>query len=226
MSTAIYHDKLIMIGGFNAGYSSKEVWSFDGATWTRLPDLPAAINAATATVYNNKIFVVGGYTGYSGGSIAPVLSKNVYIFDGASWTTSSPLGQGTLLPSPAVVRALGGASVLNNKLWVTGGRTNTYATDPTSNDTWSFDGVHWTQYDANSLLTGVQSGPWGKRNEFNMHSIDGKMWLMFGSYEVGSMATEQFRGDVWSFDGATWTQQPATNPRPEARDGYMSTACE
>ncbi len=93
----VLDNKIILIGGSLSDFSvTNAVRSFDGSTFTNLPNLPASLQAACASVYNGKIYVFGGITSFISLSILNAL----YIFDpsvGAqgTWSTGASVPEGT-----------------------------------------------------------------------------------------------------------------------------------
>jgi N-acetylneuraminic acid mutarotase len=100
---------VVVAGGYLAdGQSSTRVDAYNSRTreWTRLPDLPAAVNHAMAAAGGGRLYVLGG-------NGAP---RSAVVFDGTRWRR---------LPSLPFARAAAGAAVIGNTLYVAGGATST-----------------------------------------------------------------------------------------------------
>jgi hypothetical protein len=157
----------ITLGGFN--------WNTEtaAATWsTRYQH--------KSVVYNNKLWVFGGFDG-SSPDPADVYSSS----DGVTWNleTSSPGWTG---------RDAFGAVVFDNKMWIMGGFDGV---STRLNDVWySTDGVNWTQATSNA--------GWTARNNFDVIVYHGKMWLLGGYTGAGNGLNDVY----YSSDGANWTQ--------------------
>jgi len=151
----VFNNRIWLIGGasFESGgfnYRLNDVWSSpDGVSWTRevaaAPFGPRAEH--TCLVYDNKIWVIGGFAG------ALFLHDVWSSSDGKNWNAAT---------NSAAFSGRGGhASVIyNNKMWVIGGDAGS---TPFQNDAWSsLDGMLWTQeaypgFSGRRYLTGVVS---------------------------------------------------------------------
>jgi non-specific serine/threonine protein kinase len=109
VASAVLDGRIVVLGGSEAeGASSRRVDSYDPATrrWSRLPDLPLAVNHAMAASDGKRIYLVGGYA-----NGAPV--RRAYVLDrGGKWRP---------LPLMPEARAAGGAAVVRGRLYVVGG---------------------------------------------------------------------------------------------------------
>jgi non-specific serine/threonine protein kinase len=107
---AAYRGGIAVIGGFRSdGSSSARIDLFRPRTgWTRLPDLPVAVNHAMAASDAGRLYVVGGYG-------APGQLRTAFVLAEGRWHSLPPL--------PAA-RAAGGAAVIGHVLYVVGGRGN------------------------------------------------------------------------------------------------------
>jgi len=80
-------------------------------------------------------------------------------------------------------------------------------------DTWTWDGVSWTQQDV--------SGPSPARSSAAMATLNGTV-VLFGGLREGSAvipAAEATLSDTWTWDGAKWTKLDV--PGPSARFGAV-----
>jgi len=121
--------------------------------------------------------------------------------DGVNWTRLTDT-------APWGPRVLHMVASFQGKLYVMGGLTNSL--DPTSavNDVWasSDDGVTWTQ---------LPNAPWAPRGLVNsgqgLPVFNGKLYLMGGG-TYANVPVGALYNDVWSFDGAVWTQVTPAAP--------------
>ncbi len=179
-TTAVFDNKLWVIGGYD-GNRKNDVWfSADGSTWTQ-----ATNNAAfserhfhTTTVFDNKLWVIGGFDGNRKNDVW-------YSTDGSTWTqmTDNAAFSGRLGHTTAV---------FDNKLWVIGGSSD----GSRKNDVWySTDGSTWVQASANAAFFGRESHATAVFNN--------KLWVIGGRIDSGG----SYENDVWySTDGSTWRQ--------------------
>ncbi|MEO0080712.1 MAG: T9SS type A sorting domain-containing protein [candidate division WOR-3 bacterium] len=180
-TAVVFQDTLWVIYG-RQGTATKDVWrSADGADWTLVSAAPGYRNDHASVVFDNKVWVLGGYdTGNYKNDVW-------YSSDGVTWvklTTGSPMW------TPRIGHE---AVVFNGKMWVLGGFV--YPGNTGSNDVWySSDGVNW-------VLAG--NAGWSPRFWHAAVVHNGKIWVMAG-YD----GTD--RNDVWcSSDGVNWTQVTA-----------------
>jgi hypothetical protein len=179
--------------------------------------------AHTSVVFDNKIWVIGGY--------GESEYADVWYFDGASWklvTSQAEFGlryghssvvfenrlwviggnfskndvwnsiDGITWNQVTSAAAFSGRSghtsvVFDNKMWVIGGGYN-------KNDVWySTDGVAWTQATSSAGFKG--------RWEHSSAVFDGKIWVL------GGHQADEYYSDIWySQDGSLWTQVTSVAP--------------
>jgi hypothetical protein len=145
----------------------------------------SARNSFGSLVYDNKMWVMGGWNGSM--LLSDVWNSN----NGTSWVqVTSTAGFGN--------RVGFGNIVYNNEMWVIGGETNTI-TSAAVNDVWSSsDGVTWAQ------VTGTAR--FSARQDFGSLVYNNAIWVIGGT----SNGTTGLN-DVWSSsDGVTWTQVTGT----------------
>lgn len=148
--------------------------------WTMISNNSIVTDKANAcsVVFDNKIWVIGGYTGNS-------LTNDVwYSVDGVSWIQAT--ANAGFEP-----RADFAAWVYNGKIYIGGGEYSRGFL----NDVWSSsDGVTWER------LTGFSS--WYYRSEVMFWVYDNKMWIA-----GGRLNNDRYFNDCYySTDGATWTR--------------------
>jgi N-acetylneuraminic acid mutarotase len=98
----------VVAGGFLAdGSSSARVEAYNSRIeeWSRLPDLPVAVNHAMAAAGGGRLYVFGGYG--AGGA-----RRDAFVLDGPRWRR---------LPPMPFVRAAGGAAWVDSVVYVVGG---------------------------------------------------------------------------------------------------------
>jgi N-acetylneuraminic acid mutarotase len=96
--------EIAVVGGFleNGGSSRRLDFYAPGSnTWRSGPDLPAAVNHASATVARGRLYVAGGYGA----------ERSLFVLAGDRWQT---------IPMPAP-RAAAGAAALRGTVYVVGG---------------------------------------------------------------------------------------------------------
>ena len=96
------------MGGFVAdGSSSRQVDVYSPATgrWSRLPDVPRAVNHTFAAAWRGKLYVAGGY-GPTG------RLRTAWVLDAGRWRP---------LPTLPYGLAAGGAAVVGSRLYLVGG---------------------------------------------------------------------------------------------------------
>lgn len=200
-ASVVFKNEVWVLGGSSniSGVQLNGTWSSpDGITWTQrslaTPWEKANGNAVriehAAAVFDNKIWVIGGYS-MKAGSLSTRMADIWSSPDGINWTqvtANAPFG----------IRNNLGLTVLNGKMYLTGNvRIGTTAQ---AGDVWSSpDGITWTQITP-TLPAGI-----GLRQDFGFLSFDNKLWIIGGTIQVGSNGTAT--NDVWSSpDGITWTR--------------------
>ncbi|HET7630439.1 MAG TPA: hypothetical protein VFK03_03630, partial [Candidatus Saccharimonadales bacterium] len=186
-----FNGKMWVMGGATGGAFPtylNDVWSSsDGVNWTRATASAgwAGRTSAYHFVYDNKMWIAGGYDG------SGLLHDVWYTSDGANWTRATTAAGWS-------ARSDGGSVVFGGKMWVLGGYTGSTARDVW----WSTDGANWTRATA--------SAGWSARSDMEntVLAYNGKMWMIAGSTNAG---TSGVKNDVWSStDGITWTQATAS----------------
>jgi N-acetylneuraminic acid mutarotase len=105
---ANWRGSAVVVGGFTAdGASSARVDAYNSRIdeWTRLPDLPIAVNHPMAAAGGGRLFVFGGYG--AGGA-----RRDAFVYDRGRWRR---------LPPMPFARAAGGAAWVDNVVYVVGG---------------------------------------------------------------------------------------------------------
>ncbi len=198
-----FDNRLWIMGGTNqtgnTGLGMNDVWSStDGVTWTQATAAAqwSARHGLTALAFNNKLWVLGGY---SGGVLNDVWSST----DGVTWVQETAAAQWSARYNHTSV-------VLNNRMWVVAGATSN-STGAYLNDVWSSaDGITWVQETA--------AAPWAARRWHATEAYNGKLWLM------GGRVSSSNSNEVWSStNGSTWVLETGTAPWPGRYDPASAT---
>ena len=168
--------------------TESEIYSFT-TKGLNLPSTPLTDSAAfskraghTSLVFDNKIWVIGGYDGTN-------YHNDVWFSsDGINWTEATG-------NAPFSTRWKHASVVYDNKIWVIGGQSD----DPTDtlvnlyySDVWySSNGVDWTM---------AVDNPFEERYGHTLTVFDGKMWV------IGGYPSNFDTDNVWqSSNGVNWT---------------------
>jgi N-acetylneuraminic acid mutarotase len=109
VAAAVARGEIVVAGGFTAdgGNSARvDAYSIADNRWRRLPDLPVAVDHASAASANGRVYVVGGY----GRDRAPL--DTAFAFENGAWRRLGALPDG---------RAAAAAAIAGGKLYVLGG---------------------------------------------------------------------------------------------------------
>jgi hypothetical protein len=181
-----FNDQLWMIGGIrderDSAYSTNDVWSSsDGINWAQAtPNAGFVIrNDSGCVVFNNQMWIVGGYCPEFSGTTNDVWSSS----DGTNWAQATAnagfLGRENL-----------SLLVFNNQMWVIGGSSD----GGNANDVWcSSDGTNWTQATA--------AAEWLWHWGISSTVFDNKMWIMGG--QVTNDVWYSSNGTNWTMATAT-----------------------
>jgi N-acetylneuraminic acid mutarotase len=108
VAAALAGNRIVVVGGFLAdGSTTARADAYVPATdaWSRVADLPAAVNHAAAATLNGSAVIAGGYA-----DSRP--SRGVFVLRGNRWA---------VLPRLPFPRAAAGAAALGGDLYVVGG---------------------------------------------------------------------------------------------------------
>lgn len=200
-SSFIFNDRMwtISMGGYDT-----DVWSSsDGITWLQ-ESSPTALpirrgGTATFTVFNNKIWRIGGASYPS----TETVYNDVWISDdGVNWVVKSPNAE--FFP-----RCYHTSTVFNNRLWIIGGKNRDSAGHWfTYNDVWSSaDGIHWELECA--------AADFSPRESHSAVVYDNKLWILGGS-------PPKVSSEVWSStNGSVWRKETGESSFP-GRFGHTS----
>ncbi len=207
--------KIYLLGGKleGKGYvGTVQVYDVATDTWEWGTPLPVAMNHNVAVAVNGKIYSIGGQTQTPKAGGAP--SDVTFEYDPAKkqWRTRAPL---------PVRRTAGAVAVVNDKIYVVGGRTPPHGAE-------GYD--DFAVYDpATDTWTRLPHLP-TRRHHLSAVAIDGKIYVAGGTIIVGQGEYGEDGGttDILEiFDPATniWSQgQPMPVVR-EAASGIAANGC-
>jgi N-acetylneuraminic acid mutarotase len=188
--------KNYLLGGQQANSAILEIYDVATNTWTTGPSLPAARHHVQPVVVNDKIYVIGGLTGFPGPSMDSVL-----MFDpanpGAGWQTRASL---------PTSRGASGCAAEGIKIYCAGGLSST-----AGNTAIAAMEVYNTVTNTWATLAPMPR----VRDHFQAAVINGKFYAVSGR-DTAITATNTFN-DVYDIATNTWTQGA---PIPTARGGY------
>jgi hypothetical protein len=187
-SGVVFDNRMWLFGGVGIAqetpritYTSlNDVWvSENGKTWSQITSKAPARSGHTMIVFNNKLWLIGGYASSWG-----EYENDVWCSpDGVTWTCVTD-------SAAFAPRIFHSSVVFNNKMWIIGGLTRISKT----NDVWSStNGVSWEK--------ATSAAAFSARSYHVSLVYDDKLWVIGGE----DSAYESVN-DVWySSDGATWT---------------------
>jgi dihydrofolate reductase len=193
-TSAIFNNKIWVIGGARSGYRN-DVWhSDDGINWNQI--LPNNHNSFSIRdghsqlVFDNKMWIIGGRFGYW-----DHLSNVYWSSNGMDWNLATASGE-------FVNHYAGGSLVFNNKMWLIGGDK---PSSGQKNDVWySENGSNW--------IMATSSSEFSPRCNISSVVFKDKMWI-FGGNGLN---------DVWySENGSNWICATSNAEFPQG--GYISS---
>lgn len=157
--------------------------TWDGADWhdSGLGKLPPTLaHAATFDPDRRRVIIFGGISGAPG--------ANIYELVEGSWRVITPKAGA---PSARIDAAITHAAFPSKRgVFLFGGKAGAVE----SNETWSFDGVDWTQVTTSTT-------PPGRSHHAMVFDRERGRIVMFGGQDNSG-----FRGDMWEYDGTNWMQ--------------------
>lgn len=183
----VFNDKIWITGGVGITQQTpktnftclNDVWASDnGKEWTQKTTNAPARSGHALIVFNNKIWLIGGYANSWGKYQNDVWCSD----DGLSWKCVID----SAAFSPRIYHS---CLVWGGKMWIIGGQER----NALLNDVWSsIDGVTWEN--------ATDTAPFSQRCSHSCAVFDDKMWVI-GGRDTGYNALN----DVWcSADGAEW----------------------
>ena len=258
-STVVFNGRMWVIGGFDdeKGFRNDVWYSPDGKDWVQANSSLDFLNhrvGQSATVFRNKIWIIGG--GWGDENYGDIWCSD----DGVAWRRVKSMAEfGT--------RSQHSTVVFNNRLWIIGGKRHS-ADSQLLGDAWySDDGVSWTQatpqvafrpmgyqnllvldnkvWDVGNVFYRPENGSTVEYNEI-WNSVNGRDWNLVTSHGLfparnsasavvynnklwiigGYNETLGRLADVWySSDGSEWIQAtPAAEFSINKTDAFRTTA--
>ena len=170
----VLNGRLFAAGGWR-GYSaqSTNAASFDGASWSLEPVLPANLRYFGGATYSGSFYAVAGHSGFLPTNI-------VHRFDGTTWSLSTPypLGQASMLE----------AATHDGYLYAAGGHDGNQGNARTN--VFRFDGTDWT------AVAGLPA----PRFSHAMEAYNDALYVLGGQDPDGITSTNVYRydGAAWT----------------------------
>jgi hypothetical protein len=189
---------------FGGGPQNNQTWEWDGTDWTQL--VPASSppgRNGTRLAYDLGRFRTVLFGGHSNTGAA---LQDTWEWDGTNWIQAAPANA----PSARGFQGMTYDAV-SGKVLVFGGLVDQF-NGPALGDTWTWDGVNWTQ--ANPAGT-----PSARCTTLATDVVRQRVVMFSGAATIYSQATLT---DTWEWDGSNWTlMSPAASPPP--RLGHAMT---
>ncbi len=192
--------QLVLFGGDGDAGALSDTWTFGTPgtvpNWFAPPATNAPGGEGASMAYDpgtGQLVLFGGGDGDPYGS--GVLG-NTWTYNGTTWTEQSPA------TSPPA-RAYGSMAydAATGQLVLFGGTSAVNYPSSDLADTWTWDGITWTQQ---SPATSPSARAYGSM----AYDAGTGQLVLFGGY-----TNSGFSNDTWTWDGTTWTQlSPATSP--------------
>lgn len=205
-TSVVFNNLLWVIGGVydvvDQSFYNNDVWfSPDGSTWAEATGAAAFSKRwnHASVVFDNKIWVIGGFDESQGAVAADVW----YSANGIIWEQATSKAEFTPRFWHTVV-------IFDSRMWVIGGMDDSGLG---TNDVWSStDGITWDKV--------VSATGFAERFGHTSVVFDDKIWVIGGISTSGNAFN--YLNDVWySPDGTTWVE--ATDaPNFSARFGHAS----
>lgn len=216
-AAVVFNDEIWVIGGRDEANSIPDssnsvlIFNRDTNIWRNSAiGIPGRYHH-TAVVYNNKIWIIGGYERFLG------RENQVWSCDTTNDTTSCT-DNATLFDFPEDGIVDHAAVVYNDgngeKIWVMGGREG----PDNEREIWTFDGSRWTKMATKVPAPGITGGHSVAVFPDSADNYREKIWVVAG--REGTLEEKRFwepnGSNVWVFDGAAWAAKPAL-PDPAGR---------
>ena len=212
-------DRLVVFGGrkITGTIHWGDTWELDGYVWHEAsPEHSPTPRGGHSMTYHA---VMGGVVLFGGCGYIPQpgdkkvfeVNSDIWLWDGVDWLDVSPSSG----PAARCEHAAAYDAV-RRRLVVHGGMTGesmTVGPSPEFSDTWEWDGVSWTQMQA--------QGPMGTRALHDMaYDRVGQRTILFGG--VGEATEDKWEGigTTWAWDGVSWKALPPTPKAPAPRFGH------
>lgn len=183
-------DEVVLFGGASGSSVYQETWTWSGAAWTQeTPVNKPPILWGHQMAYDAARSLVVLFGGKKGGGS---LENTTYTWNGSNWTTVVPANS----PGHRTGHFMEYDSD-SSRVIVYGGSWNNQTTK--YDDTWSWDGVDWSQLDLTRRPPARYFGDVA-------YNTDTDKIVIFGGEIAEKNSGNQYIAvaDVWTFDGAIW----------------------
>ncbi len=190
--------KIYVIGGYpytRETVTTVQVYDSRQDRWEYTTPLPQPINHGMAATVNGKVYMIGGQTHAGGRSERAGFLDTVFEYDPelSTWTSRAPM---------PTARSGGATAVIDNKIYVAGGRP------PQGNDF----AVYEPDTDSWTVLPGLPT----QRNHLVVAAIDDKVYVVGGRFGAGFSSELTNILEVFDSTTNTWTSEA---PMPTTRSG-------
>lgn len=190
--------RVYLIGGVGRG-EHYDTWAWNGATWMELTDAGSyrtSVDHAVAEDRTGRLIMFGGQELNQSQPI-----NSMYRFEDGRWSQVSP----RTVPSP---RAFSGIAYDHQRelTILYGGTVRGGVTD----ETWTWDGEDWARVE---IAAGASAQPGALHAARLVYDFERGRVLMFG----GKTAGNQYKNELWSFEGDRWRQVATFGAPPTAR---------
>jgi hypothetical protein len=193
---------VVLFGGENAnGVVFGDTWSWDGVTWKQLfPPASPPARAYGSMVYDpaTETVVLFGGGGNENGQYGFSVFGDTWEWNGTAktWTQQFPASS----PSPRAT-ALAYDAITKKVVLFGGGNGGGNCCSVFYGDTWTWDGVTWTQQSP-AISPSARTA-----QSMTYYTSLGRV-VLFG----GTSDPPQGLNDTWAWNGKTWTQLKAAQP--------------
>ena len=188
LGVAAVNDKIYAIGGYPGRLNVTEEYNPTTNTWTTKAAMPTPRFSFAITVYHNKIYCIGGLIANSNPMLGSSVTGAIEVYDPAlnTWEVKKPM------PTP---RTQLEANVVNDRIYLIGGRTGGQYSTVTSNEVYDPVSESWT----------TKTGMLYPVTEYASTVIGSKIYVMGGQDEFNdpkNLDVNQIydtKTDSWSF---------------------------
>ena len=199
--------RTMLFGGAPIGSLAlrNDTWLYDGVDWTLTTPATSPTGRLAAGMANDfargRTVLFGGITS----QISIALPNNqTWEWDGANWAQITPAHSPAGLAYHAMCY-----DAIRGRVVLYGGSPNPGLL-ATSNQTWEFDGVDWTQ-------VATATNPGGLQRPAMCFFTTLNRTVLFGGINPQTGGNS----NTWSYDGTNWTQIATGPVRPSPRGGAL-----
>lgn len=190
----------VLFGGYDdQGRAPTGIWEWDGATWAMKIATGPGPRSGHAMAFDSA----RGVTVLFGGPW-DIRGSETWEWDGAIWTLRSTTGPHPRRGHAMVYDSVRGVTVLFGGYYYDP-NAGTYDRDVYLNDTWEWDGSHWTQR--------LVASPPARVKHAMVFDSSRQRTVLFGGCHGDCRSANQF-GDTWEWDGMAWSQASSEGPSP------------